>query len=330
MEGLIAVTYKCNAKCHMCNTWQYPTKNEEEITPEDISKIPSGLTFANITGGEPFIRNDIDKIVDVVMNKTRRLVISTNGYFTDKVMDIARRYKNDKRFGVRVSIEGLPSANDELRGLKDGFDHGIRTLLQLHELGIKDIGFGITLSDRNAKDLNELYMLAEWLGVEFATAAVHNTYYFHKFDNKIEKKEEVTEEINKLIDKLLHSNHPKKWFRAYFNYGLINFINGGKRFLPCEMGSDVFFMDPFGEVRPCNGMEASMGNIKTQAFDDIWNGEEAKKVRQAVCSCDKNCWMVGSAAPAMKKKIMVPLKWIIKNKFFGKEILLNEDCCHRA
>lgn len=317
MEGLIAVTYKCNAKCHMCNTWQYPTKNGEEITLKDIDKIPSGLRFANITGGEPFLRNDIEEIVDVVKKKTQRLVISTNGYFTDKILDVA---KKNKDIGVRVSIEGLPAANDELRGIKDGFDHGVRTLLQLHALGLKDIGFGITVSDRNAKDLNELYSLAEWIGIEFATAAVHNTYYFHKFDNEIKQKEEVADEFYTLIDKLLKSKHPKKWFRAYFNYGLINYIYGNERLLPCRMGSDVFFMDPFGEIRPCNGMDASMGNIREKSFEDIWNSEQAAKVRKAVAACGRNCWMVGSAAPAMKKDIQVPLKWILSHKFLKKEI----------
>ena len=27
----IIVTYRCNAKCHMCNTWKHPTKKEDEI-----------------------------------------------------------------------------------------------------------------------------------------------------------------------------------------------------------------------------------------------------------------------------------------------------------
>jgi len=35
-----------------------------------------------------------------------------------------------------------------LRGIKNGFDHGLRTLLTLHGIGMKDIGFGMTVSDR--------------------------------------------------------------------------------------------------------------------------------------------------------------------------------------
>ena len=315
MEALIAITYRCNARCHMCNIWKNQTKKEEEITVEDIRKIPDGLAFANITGGEPFLREDIEEIVKTVLKKTKRLVISTNGYFTEKIVKLARKYP---QVGFRVSIEGLPKANDELRGLKDCFDHGIRTLIELHELGLKDIGFGITVSDKNAKDLMELYHLAKWLNLEFATAAIHNTYYFHKQDNQFKDRKPVIDEFKKLIKELLKSNKPKNWFRAYFNYGLINYINGNKRLLPCEMGTDVFFMDPFGEVHPCNGINWSMGNIKKQSFNQIWNSKEAKEIRRKVKNCPKNCWMVGSASPAIKKQKFKVLKWILKNKFAKK------------
>jgi MoaA/NifB/PqqE/SkfB family radical SAM enzyme len=311
MEALICVTYRCNAKCHMCNIWKYPTDKRKEITVKDLEKLPDGLEFANITGGEPFLREDIEQLVKTVLKKTKRLVISTNGYYTEKIVALAKKYP---QIGVRVSIEGLPAANDELRGLKDGFDHGIRTLIELHELGLKDIGFGITVSDRNAKDLLELYHLAKWLGLEFATAATHNTYYFHKFDNEFKQKKAVTGEFKKLVKELLKSKKPKDWFRAYFNYGLINYINENKRLLPCEMGTDVFFLDPYGEVYPCNGMNWSMGNIKKQSFDEIWNSKQAEEVRDNVKNCTKNCWMVGSASPAMKKEKIKVGKWIIKNQ----------------
>ena len=311
-EALLAITYRCNAKCHMCNTWQFPTKKSEEVTARDLEKLPGGYRFTNITGGEPFLREDIDEIVEVVLQKTERLVISSNGFYTDKVLALAEKFF--PRVGVRISIEGLPTANDELRGLKDGFDHGIRTLLGLRHLGVKDIGFGITVSDRNAKDMIELYELADAMGLEFATAAMHNTYYFHKFDNSFTEKDMISDQFREVSRRLLSTWKPKSWFRAWFNYGLANYVHGNKRFLPCEVGSDVFFMDPFGEIRPCNGMEASMGNIREQSFEEIWNSPEAQDVRKRVATCDKQCWMVGCAAPAMKKRKDVPLKWILKNK----------------
>lgn len=310
MEGLIAVTYRCNARCHMCNIWQHPTELGDEITAGDLAGLPH-LDFANITGGEPFLRKDILDLVEVVRSKADRVVISTNGYLTSEVLEVANRFPD---LGFRISLEGLPAANDELRGLRDGFDHGLRTLVKLREMGVKDIGFGITLSDRNADDLLELYELADAMGVEFATAAVHNSYYFHKFDNVIHDADRVAGNLEELARRLLKTRRPKNWFRAWFNMGLANYARGGARLLPCGVGTDLFFLDPFGEVRPCNAMEVSMGSLKERSFSEIWQSDEAAEVRAKVASCDSNCWMIGSVSPAIKRRIWIPALWVIRSK----------------
>ncbi len=314
MEACLIVTYRCNAKCYMCNTWQHPSKKSEEFSPELIEKIPGDLKFINITGGEPFLRDDIDDIIDHALKKTKRLVISSNGYFTEKMVRVAEKYGN--RIGFRISIEGLPAANDELRGIKNGFDHGLRSLVSLHAIGLKDIGFGITVSDRNAKDMLELYRLADAMGLEFATATTHNSFYFHVEDNKYEDAEMVASKFEEIAAELLKTNKPKNWFRAYFNMGLANKVRGGKRPLPCEVGSDVFFMDPFGNILPCNGSAEpmAMGNLNDTSFDEIWNSEKANQVRNQVKNCSQQCWMIGSASPAMKKRVWVPAVWVVKNK----------------
>ena len=90
--------------------------------------------------------------------------------------------------------------------------------------------------------------------------------------------------------------------------------------LPCEAGSENFFVDPYGNVLPCNGMEEScwfdtMGNLHdVNDFMEIWNSEQAQKVRDKVANCPKSCWMIGSASPVMKKYIGKVLPWVIKNK----------------
>jgi len=45
-----------------------------------------------------------------------------------------------------------------------------------------------------------------------------------------------------------HEKHPKSWFRAYFNWGLINYIKGKPRLLPCEAGLVNFFVDPYHSI----------------------------------------------------------------------------------
>lgn len=328
LYGSIIVTYRCNARCNMCDCYHYPTKPSEEVQLKTLEKLPK-LSFANITGGEPFIRRDIEEVVDLVRKKADRVVISSNGYYSEKILKL---FQSRKDIGIRLSIEGLPKANDTIRGIKEGFDRGIRNLLRLVEMGVKDVGFGMTVQAMNADDLIDLYNLSEHMGMEFATATLHNSFYFRKTDNKIGDKEKVARSFEKLINKLLKSKSPKKWFRAYFNHGLINYIYGRDRLLPCDMGKNGFFLDPYGDVLPCNGMDEkmAMGNLKEKSWDEIWNSEKADKVRRTVQKCPKNCWMIGSAAPAMRDQLKVPLTWVLKHKITGKYKLEENDFFRNA
>jgi MoaA/NifB/PqqE/SkfB family radical SAM enzyme len=311
MDGIIGLTYRCNSQCEMCYTWQFPTRKDHEIQLEDIEKLPK-MYFVNITGGEPFLREDIDDIVSLVKRKCRRLVISTNGLLTDKIIKLAEKHKN---IGIRVSLEGFSETNEALRGIKGGFDKSFRTLIRLKDMEIKDIGLGITVSDKNAKDLLDLFKLAKAMNVEFAIAVVHNSYYFHKMDNEIKDKDVVAGEFKKLIHEYLKTKKSKNWFRAYMATGIINHIYGWPRPLRCDMGTGSFFLDPLGEIRPCNVMEESMGNIKEHSFEEIWTGEKARKIRERIINCQRNCWMIGSVSHLMRKKIWIPLWWILKNKW---------------
>lgn len=316
-DACIILTYRCQMRCRMCNIWQHPTTVDKEISADELDMLPGGFKFMNLTGGEPFLRDDLESVLRVLSPKTARIVISTSGYHYEKILDIVPRYKN---VGVRVSIEGLSKKNDELRGREGGFDRGLKTLLGLKRLGVRDIGFGITVSNHNSEDMLWLYELGKSMNLEFATAAFHNSYYFHKDDNRITNTEEVCANFRTLANLQMREHHPKSWFRALFNLGLIRYIRQQPRMLPCEAGGLNFFIDPYGEMYPCNGLEEkywkeSMGNIRCgDSFEKIWFGPRAEEVRKKVRTCPKNCWMVGTASPVMHRYVKKLALWILRNK----------------
>lgn len=39
LNGTVIVTYRCNARCSMCNRYKAPSKAEEEISIETIKKL---------------------------------------------------------------------------------------------------------------------------------------------------------------------------------------------------------------------------------------------------------------------------------------------------
>ena len=313
LNGTVIVTYRCNARCNMCNRYKKPSLPEEEISLDTIKKLPP-MYFTNITGGEPFIRTDLKDIVRELYKKSDRIVISTNGFFTDRILDLCKEFP---QIGIRISIEGLEETNNKIRGLEDGFNRGYTTLKKLVEMGMKDVGFGMTVQDANAKDLVALYNLSNELNMEFATASLHNSFYFVEAKNIIHDRPMVAKEFENLINELLKSKSPKKWFRAYFNHGLINYIYGQKRLLPCDMAFDTFFIDPYGDVMPCNGTKDKeiMGNLnEASSWEKLWNSAKAESVRKKVRCCDRNCWMIGSVSPAMHKYIWVPALWVLRHK----------------
>jgi MoaA/NifB/PqqE/SkfB family radical SAM enzyme len=311
LDAAIIVTYRCNARCRMCHTWAFPTKPSEEFEPELLRKLPARLGRVNLTGGEPLVRTDLAEIVDILAPKAERLEISTNGYFTERLVGIARRHPE---LTVRISLEGPPHVNDEIRGLKGGYERALRSFRALREVGVEDLGFAVTIQDANAAHLRWLYEMVAGLDAEFAQAVPHNSYYFHTDENRIEDVETVKAAIRGLMESFLRSRRPKEWFRAYLNRGLVDFVDGAARRLECTGGTDIFFLDPWGEVFPCNGWDLSMGNLHESSFEELWSGRRAEGVRAAVRACDRRCWMTGTAVPAMKRNLPRAAWWVVRNK----------------
>jgi MoaA/NifB/PqqE/SkfB family radical SAM enzyme len=314
MDGILAVTYRCNSRCVMCYTWQHPSKKEEEIKPAELENFPEVVRL-NITGGEPFLRDDLSDILDVVKKKAKRAVISTNGFLTKRTLEVMEKHRD---IGIRISFDGIGETHDTIRGVPRAHVRARETLRGLKKIGIKDLGIAVTISDKNAQDLVPLFRMTCEEGVELATAILHNAYYFHKEDNQIFDSNKVETEIWNLIREYLKSSHPKNWFRAYFTKGIIDHMNGKQRELKCTMATDSFFIDPYGNVRPCNVMDHPFGNIREKSFPEIWESPEAEEARRRVECCDQNCWMIGSVGHLIRHKFWVPLAWIAKNKLNSK------------
>ena len=329
IQGSLITTFRCNAQCNMCNIWKFQTNPNEEIDASYYEKLPAGLRI-NITGGEPTLRKDIDKIFEILYPKSRLLELSTNGYNTQKIVELANKYPN---ILIRVSVEGLPKINDTKRGIKDGFDHALRTMLELKKTKCKNIGFSVVISPDNYMDLLHLYDLCVALDVELGNSAVHNSWYFHKEDNQIES-EEALRQHELFVKALLTSKRRhlkdrlKDYGRAYFNRSIHRRLRGDTDEYrpPCGALSDFFFIDPWGNVTPCNGSgeEWIMGNIKEDSFENIMASDKAKAAMEKVRQCKRNCTFIVTERHDMVRRPWVPIMWVLKNKW---RIRKGQDLC---
>lgn len=141
----LAVTDRCNLRCFYCMPEEgiHYLPKKELLTFEEIVRIVSllasmGISKIRLTGGEPFVRNDL-------MNLVRRIVkipgikdlhLTTNGILT------AQHIPELKKLGiasVNLSLDTLNKERFKIITRRDEFDHTVQTLnlLQDHEIPVK-------------------------------------------------------------------------------------------------------------------------------------------------------------------------------------------------
>jgi MoaA/NifB/PqqE/SkfB family radical SAM enzyme len=311
-----AVTYRCNARCTICDIWRQAADGAEELSPEDYRWLPPSLRSINVSGGEPFLRDDIGDIVAVMREACprARIVISTNGLMPGRIAEAVGKMSE---VAVRISVDAVGALHDRIRGIDGAFDRAIETARRLRDQGLSDLGLAATSCGANAGEVGRVKSLADELGVEFIASAVHSSpFFFGAQDEERPRSAAIVEEIAAIMREELRSSKPRDWAKAYYMRGLIDYVRGKPRRLPCRAGIDFFFLDPRGDVFPCNVQDVRMGNLREGSFEELRRRSEGA-VRRAVSACREQCWMVCTVSPPMRRRPLGPLAWIAGAKLFG-------------
>ena len=311
-----AVTYRCNARCTVCDIWKKESRADEEIAPSDYAWLPRSLRSVNVSGGEPFRRDDLVEIVSVIERACprARVVISTNGLHPSRIEAMMAEMTH---IAVRVSVDGVGAKHDEIRGTEGAYEKALDTVRRLRGLGVSDLGLAATSSEKNPGELPRVKKLADELSVGFIASAAHSSpIFFGAHDEDRPTSEEAVGEIAEIMRQELASRDPRDWARAYYMRGLIDYVRGKPRRLPCRAGVDHFYLDPFGDVYPCNVAGVRMGNIRDGSFKEI-RKSSAGEVVPAVAGCQEQCWMVCTVSPPMRRRPFRPGAWIVGAKLMG-------------
>ena len=100
--------------------------------------------------------------------------------------------------------------------------------------------------------------------------------------------------------------------RAYFTDGLIEALAGRPRKIRCGALRDFFFMTPAGDVYPCPVLERRVGNLADASYAELVRRDPS--VQSAVDACRLDCWMVCTARPVMRRRLLSCLRWALAEK----------------
>ena len=313
-EAYLAVTFRCNCRCRMCDVWRKDPV--PEVEPSFYLRLPASLKLVNLTGGEPFLRADLPEIAEAVTERCPgvTLHVSTNGLATDRIVESSLRIRRvNRRVGVRISLDGLGAEHDRVRGVPGAFKKAEGTMQALQQAGLRDLGFAFTLTAGNEGHLLPAYRFARRMGVDFSTAITHSSpLFFGEQQEARPETEAATRGLAELRDLQLRARHPKQWMRAYFTDGLIEALAGRPRKIRCGALRDFFFMTPAGDVYPCPVLERRVGNLADASYAELVRRDPS--ARSAVDACRLDCWMVCTARPVMRRRLLSCLRWALTEK----------------
>ncbi len=300
----------------MCDIWKSDGDRERELTPEDYRWLPTSLRSINVSGGEPFLRDDIVDVVRVMRERCpkARIVISTNGLQPERIEQAVSQMPE---VAIRISVDGIGEAHDAVRGVPGAYDRAMETVKRLQAIGVSDLGLAATATDSNVGDVTRVREKTKELGLKFSVTAAHSSPIF--FGEHSVERPHTAESVREMADimrDLLRGWRPLEWAKAYYVRGLIEYIRGRPRRLPCRAATDFFFLDPWGDVYPCNVGGTLIGNIREGSFAAI-RRRTWKKVSEAVDTCEVQCWMVCTVGPPMRRRPLRPMLWMLGAKLFG-------------
>lgn len=136
-------TYKCNAKCIMCSIHE---RKNSDLSVKEFERFFSderlyNLKSINITGGEPTLRADLPKLVEMILDKCpliNEILINSNGLLPDLIYSQVERILNlscdNIKLWVFVSVDALDDKAEYIRGVSKAGEKACETIEKLKSL----------------------------------------------------------------------------------------------------------------------------------------------------------------------------------------------------
>ncbi len=307
----IDITNRCNFRCPTCSKWLDKDPGPElDLTAwkQILVKISRTALLREIavSGGEPFIREDmVDILEEAAAYKLRAVVVSNGDLITD---DMFSRLKKIPGCTLTLSLNSLQEeAHDASRGVKGSYAAIMRLIERWQggpgqlKLSLSTIIMEPNIAEltslahfAHAKNLNGIiYQVLLPTGVHYSFSQREamqdsNNRWHEKNPFWIKNIEELNRQIRQILSLqrrgygIINPPLQLKRFRQYFA------DPGAVKFIPCIGMTQRLYIDPAGDIRLCYGFPP-IGNILADNPGRVWRSRKAQEIRSAARSCDKPC-----------------------------------------
>lgn len=345
------VTSRCNARCDFCLYYDQitnPVAKERELTIPEVEKIArnyGNLHYLGLSGGEPFVRKDLEQICQAFIDhcSTQVIDIPSNFYYTDTMVETMEplvRKNPNVIFELQMSIDQIGEAHNESRKVKDLYRKAIQSFRALSEIREEHSNLKLKISivhlESNREHLDEI---VSELSREVQYDRIQLTFPHSMVpEGEDLASEEELAEYTTAADHLTRratSQNPadlhtvgilsvKSIYHRLLAEAVKKHRNVGSY---CEAGRYIVVINEKGDVFPCEPLWHPIGNLRDHNYEmkTVLNGKTYSDFRdrflgEGKCNCTWSCAMHSTIS--VTPKYLPQLAWnafgIVMSRLLGR------------
>jgi MoaA/NifB/PqqE/SkfB family radical SAM enzyme len=294
----LEITHRCVARCLMCNIWRIPNDVPDLSMSTWMGLLSShqlsDLRELDITGGEPFLREDLVELVRAAvglkernLRKLRSVAVTTNGLLTDAVLEgvealLPALTEKGVDLVMVCALDGVGDIHSRIRNFKDAWlrvdetIQGLRRLRETHPELV--VGLKTTVIPDNVDELDRIagYAASNSLFTIISPCIITEGRYLN-----VDRAGDLrfTQEH---VAKMIRFFRSRKFQWSFHAQALAEYYERGVMKKPCTCGFNYFFVRSTGEVLPCPLLNRSVGNIREQSLEEMLESPAACLIRRGV------------------------------------------------
>jgi len=277
------LTRNCNLNCIHC----YIVKEKKlELSTSKIREVIAQLKnqnslILNFSGGEVLLRRDFFEIARYARKEGFALKIFSNGVLIDKNKADEIAELNPLRVEITI-FSVYAQIHDSITRVKGSLAKSLRALKLLEERKVP-LRIKCPLMKQNVSGFRQIIRLADKLRAKY------------QFDMDILPKINGDKDILKYQINENEVNRILRNPRISINESFIpDEIRRSKKTVFCSAAHNSCAVTAYGDVLPCIAFPINLGNVKEQAFSDIWRSSgKLRQIRSAKLKDHKYCFKCG-------------------------------------
>lgn len=320
LEVAFFVTNRCNFSCPHCFYWEdLKHKEKNQLSLEELTKFARttpNLLRVLLTGGEPFLRQDLDEICRIFYeySNVEHISIPTNASIpsTLKVTENILKKCPKAMLNISPSLDNLYDKRDKFVGCKGSFKKFLAIYHDLIELSKKHDNLAIniitTFNEGNQDDIEEIlhFVMEELKAPSYAVNLVRGTMEDGRVQSGIDL-DKYCKTVN-IVEAYNERQRGLSFPGAKFFHHLRTSVRGlvikthseNCYQLPCLSGEARVVVSNYGKVFPCEIYMAEkpdmfLGNLKDFDFDlqELGKNDRVAAVLKDIldekCFCHSEC-----------------------------------------